>query len=115
MSETIKFLIGGREWEAPIEMPFLCLEAAWPHIEALTRAANVVEYIAAEIGIVAAALSLADPRPSIHELKAVLRPSEYAKLNDDVSRLLARSLPRRDDIAPGEARRPEASAATSGQ
>ena len=115
MDETFTFVIGGREFHAPV-MTFLSLHKAWPHYEAMLRVerdtAEARERIIAKTGtaedeatmlrgmilrtdsaleIVAAAMLLTpDPkdRPSAHELRALLRGGEMLALNNEVLRLV---------------------------
>lgn len=109
--DDIVFRVGGRDWPAPA-MPFLLLERAWPHIQALSAAPDLIAQTALELEIVAIGLSLkpepAD-RPGVTELKTVLRPDEIRPLSAAVAQIIRASMPpvpeelRPEASAPGEA------------
>jgi hypothetical protein len=109
--DDIVFRIGSRDWPAP-PLPFLLLERAWPHIQALSAAPDLIAQTALELEIVAISLALkpepAD-RPGLGELKTVLRPDEIFPLSAAVARLIRASMPpvpeelKAETAIPGEA------------
>lgn len=109
--DDIVFRIGGRDWPAPA-MPFLLLERAWPHIQELSTAPDLIAQTALELEIVAISLALkpepAD-RPGVTELKTVLRPDEIHPLSAAVAQLIRASMP----PVPEELKQGEATAASS--
>jgi len=104
--DDIIFRIGGRDWPAP-PMPFLLLERAWPHIQALSTAPDLIAQTALELEIVAISLALQpEPvdRPGVTELKTVLRPDEIHPLSSAVASLIRASMPPvPEELKPGEA------------
>jgi len=114
--DDITFRIGGRNWPAPA-MPFLLLERAWPHIQALSTAPDLIAQTALELEIVAISVSLkpepAD-RPGVTELKTVLRPDEIRPLSAAVAQLIRASMPPvPEELKPEELKPGEATAASS--
>jgi len=119
MDAEFIFVIGGREFRAPV-MTFLALHAAWPHYVAMLAAersaadarqrvvektasaedeevvlGSMILRTASAIEIAAAAMILKpDPadRPKAHELKALLLGHEMVGLNNEVLRLMSASL-----------------------
>lgn len=84
---NVTFTVGGQK-VAVEPMPFLCLEAAWPHIGKLGAAKNNVEGTRAAIGIFCAATLLqADPQDE-GDVARRLQGTEYDDFNRAIMELM---------------------------
>lgn len=110
MPDPIKILIGGEEVTLPLILNFALLDRAYPSIEAMTEAPNMIARTAAEVAFVSCVVMDVKPELTVPEIKRRLRVNvedgtdEREALSVAVDQVIRQSgLFRRKVAEPGEA------------